>query len=170
MSSLPKITKGKPIQRLHAWLTNERRKAYSSCQPHADIGLCAEKPLLRMHLPDFKQVEARLSDAPSGDAPPYSLSSKRAAWLLAEWLICLYSYYETDLPRYELQYVQRFGEYSVSEQQVLAACHLYEGLLSFVNLAPSESFSRGRKSLLDSIKSLIEERFWGRSKGQPLEL
>ena len=56
---LSNILKGKPLQRLHAWLTRERRRASSKCQN--DIAP-SDQLSLPMHLPRFEHVQALLAD------------------------------------------------------------------------------------------------------------
>ena len=93
------------------------------------------------------------SESPKGSRCKKRWLSRVAAWQLTEWLVALLTYYELGCPKFTTQLVNALGSWQVSTRQNIAILELFEGTIPFCRAQPSEDWSRGRKTLYDTISS-----------------
>ena len=153
------IAAGSPLQRLHAWLTRTRASSGASSLSGTPP-LREDPPLLPTHLP-----MSPVGVLPNNRRARRKHRARLAAWALTEWLVTVFNYYELNAPKSPEAYLDRLGPWAVSEKQQAYVYALFEGLVSFCQVKSQEGWTRGRKSLLEAITTLHDNKV---RSGDPL--
>ena len=127
---ISELSKGRPLQGLHAWLDRARRNpplsSPGTSSPDGE-GVRASFLPTRLLLPPA-EVTASLN---STERASETALAHRSAWLLTEWLVCAYSYFEIHSPKSSRVYRSYLGPWRVNAQQEKAAFGLYHRLVNF---------------------------------------
>ena len=150
---ISKLSKGRPLQRLHSWLDRARRNPpLSSPGTSSPDGEGVRASFLPTHLPlPPAEVIASLSGT---ERASETALAHRSAWLLTEWLVCIYNYFEMRCAKSSRVYQSYLGPWKVSAQQEKAVFGLYHRLIGFCKTRAGDVWTRGRKTLLESLKEL----------------
>ena len=150
---ISKLSKGRPLQRLHSWLDRARRKPPPSSpgRPSPD-GEGARASFLPAHLL-LPPAEVMASLSGTERARETALAH-RSAWLLTEWLVCICSYFAMHSPKSSFVYQSYLGPWKVSAQQEKAVFGLYHRLVGFRKTRAGDVWTRGRKTFLESLEDL----------------
>ena len=148
ISSISRVLSGSPIQRLHSFLIDCRRRVVSPASFDSATG--AVCPMFPMHFP--KPFVSAISLA-RGHAKGRWVA-RRTAWLIVEWCICFYNYFELGSPTSTDVFRNALGPWRIAPHQLKAVRGLYDELVPFCRLSSSEGLSRGRFTLKQSLDSL----------------
>ena len=150
---ISKLSKGRPLQRFQSWLDRARRNpplsSPGTSSPDGE-GVRASFLPTRLLLPPA-EVTASLN---STERASETALAHRSAWLLTEWLVCIYRYFEMHPPKSSRVYQSYLGPWRVKPQQENAIFGLYRRLVSFCTTRAGDVWTRGRKTLLESLKEL----------------
>ena len=113
IAHLSQLSRGKPVQRLHAWLCKSRRLG-------AGASLVSTVPssalkLLPTHLP--LPPPGTEGVAPKRARARKNWHARSAAWQMTEWIIASHNYYELSHAKSAKQYQSQLGNWHVSADQ-----------------------------------------------------
>ena len=149
LGNLTRKASGTPLCRFRQYLLGARRAA-----PVASVTRSlVEAPynrLVPMHLPPPPAMGAR----PTRSRDLLAWRQKQGAWMMTEWLISGFSFWETGCPKHN--YEALMGPYNITDDQIKVSRDLFEGLLAVCRASP-EGVGRGRESFLEALGRLSSE-------------
>ena len=148
-----KLSKGRPLQRLNYWLDRARRNPpLSTPGTSSPNGEGARVSFLPTHLPP---PPAEVTTSLSGtERASETALAHCSAWLLTEWLVCIYSFFDMHSPKSSRVYQSYLGPWKVNAKQEKTAFGLYHRLVGFRKTRAGDVWTRGRKTFLESLKDL----------------
>ena len=113
VSMLGNVCKATPLYRLRNWLVRQRGNCNPVSIPQADLPAEGSlSNLLPTHLPLSPVAVVSPEGSHTGSVPDFVRTS---AWLVTEWLITLFNYFELGCPKSTTQYADMLGTWCVSE-------------------------------------------------------
>ncbi len=153
LQTLGLTRKDSPLYRFKSWLVNSRDASASSL-PRAETFEVDLTPFkLPSHLPPTPVAELIPN---CSDADHQDWLARTCAWMICEWLVAVSGFYSLNCPKRRSAYETTMGPWHVTTSQQSYAYELFEGLVTFCSNSTDEKWTRGRKSLLEALRSVTE--------------
>ena len=163
VAALAGVARGTPLGRLRAWLLTQR----AISRPFNSGNLSRDRSkgcngggsrlwqLLPSHLPPRPHGLFGAGEGSRSRRTAKRVECRRSAWLLAEWQLVVFNFYDMSCPKAPCEYSRYMGEYRISASQRLAFNLLVEENLRLCRLSPDlvSDASRGHQRYLDMLRA-----------------